>query len=197
MFKTTVKNLSCNKSDTSRHLWVKHTCCGRLTFTLQLSIKYWAMDLTKASKKYQEYCRADKHQSGNNKEEIHVSYNHTPCNPLKKHKYVTFRSLLLVRKSVDGFRIAVMALANSSCTDRVVEDVCGSVLNTYCIRHMQRQLWEFLSTNTKCKYSELWYVASEFHLHIWSQIVLQPLLMALGNNVNHDSKSKHWKMKAW
>lgn len=42
------------------------------------------MDLTKASKKYHEYCKADKHQSGNNKEEIHVSYNHTPCNPFQK-----------------------------------------------------------------------------------------------------------------
>lgn len=47
------------------------------------------MDLTKASKKYQEYCRADKHQSENNKEEIHSSYNHTVCNPLKRYKYVT------------------------------------------------------------------------------------------------------------
>lgn len=45
-----------------------------------------------------------------------------------------------MRKSVEGFKIAVMALANSSCTDRLVEDVCGSVLNTNCIRHMQREL---------------------------------------------------------
>lgn len=30
--------------------------------------------------------------------------------------YVTFNSLLLVKKSVDGLRIAVMALANSSWT---------------------------------------------------------------------------------
>lgn len=96
--------------------------------------------MTKASKKYQEYCGADKHQSENNKEETHVSYNYTLCNPLKKYKYATLRSLLLVRKSVDGFRIAVMALASSSCTVRVVEDVCGSVLNTNCIRHMQTQL---------------------------------------------------------
>lgn len=94
------------------------------------------MDLTKASKKYQEYCGADKHQSENNKKEIHASYNQTPCNPLKKYKYVTLRSLLLVRKSVEGFKMAVMALASSSCTVRVVEDVYGSVLNTNCVRHM-------------------------------------------------------------
>lgn len=50
---------------------------------------------------------------------------------------VTLSSLLLVRKSVEGFRIAVMALASSSCTVLVVEDVCGSVLNTNCSRHIQ------------------------------------------------------------
>lgn len=42
-------------------------CSDKLTFTLQLSIKYWAMDLTKASKKYQEYCRTDKHQPESHK----------------------------------------------------------------------------------------------------------------------------------
>lgn len=85
------------------------------------------MDFTKASKKYHEYCRADEHQSENNKKEIHVSSDRT-----KKEKYnhATLRSLLLVRKSVEGFRIAVMALASSSCTVRVVLDVYGSVLNT-------------------------------------------------------------------
>lgn len=41
------------------------------------------MDLTKASKKYQEYCRADKHQSESNAQEIHVSYDHTVCNYLQ------------------------------------------------------------------------------------------------------------------
>lgn len=55
----------------------------------------------------------------------------------KKYKYVTLSSLLLVRKSVEGFRIAVMALASSSCTVRVVEDVYGSVLNTNCMRNIQ------------------------------------------------------------
>lgn len=58
--------ISYDKADNHTHthtrpppppLRVKRTCSDRLTFTLQLSIKYWAMDLTKASKKYQEYCR--------------------------------------------------------------------------------------------------------------------------------------------
>lgn len=43
---------------------------------------------------------------------------------------ITLRSLLLVRKSVEGFRMAVMAFASSSCTVLVVLDVYGSVLKT-------------------------------------------------------------------
>lgn len=54
---------SCNKDKAGRHPRVRGACSDRPTFTLQLSIRYWAMDLTRASKKYQEYCRADKHQS--------------------------------------------------------------------------------------------------------------------------------------
>lgn len=81
----------------------------------------------------------EKQQLHNRTEQIDVNYNYTPCNPSKKgekkQKYVTLSSLLLVRKSVEGFRIAVIALASSSCTVRVVEDVYGSVLNTYCSRH--------------------------------------------------------------
>ena len=121
----------------SRHLWVERTCWGRRTFTLQLSIKYWAMDFPKASKKYQEYCRAHKHQSENETDDIHVRYNYTPCQTSTLYEDVTFSSLLLVRKSVDGFRMAVMALASSSCTNRAVEDVYGSVLNTNCKRHSE------------------------------------------------------------
>ena len=45
---------------------------------------------------------------------------------------LTFSSLLLVRKSVDGFRMAVMALASSSWTSRLVDAVNDSVLNTNC-----------------------------------------------------------------
>lgn len=48
-----------SKGHISTAFWVE------LTLTLQLSIKYCAMDLTKASKKYHEYCRTDKHQSEN------------------------------------------------------------------------------------------------------------------------------------
>lgn len=89
------------------------------------------MDFTKASKKYQEYCGADKHQSDSNKKKSIVVIH---CNFFFyfEYKFVTLRSLLLVRKSVEGFRIAVMALASSSCTVRVVLAVYGSVLNTNC-----------------------------------------------------------------
>lgn len=71
----------------------------------------------------------------------------------KKYRYVTLSSLLHVRKSVEGFRIAVMALANSSCTVRVVTDVYGSVLNTNCIR----EPCQFPSTNIKYRQSVVIY----------------------------------------
>lgn len=126
---------------------LNQTCYGRLTFTLQLSIRYWAMDLTKASKKYQEYCRAEKHPSdGNKKGHSRQLYSYT---------YVTLRSLLLVRKSVEGFKMAVMALASSSCTVRVVLDVYGSVLNT----NWRNTLWEGKLSIPRCKHSvagDLW-----------------------------------------
>lgn len=71
------------------------------------------------------------------------------------YKYVTLSNLLLVRKSVEGFRIAVMALANSSCTVRVVEDVYGSVLNTNCFTHMQQETCKPPSAKTQKIDSEL------------------------------------------
>lgn len=43
---------------------------------------------------------------------------------------VTLSSLLLVRKSVEGLRMAVMALASSSCTVLLLLPVYGSVLKT-------------------------------------------------------------------
>lgn len=43
---------------------------------------------------------------------------------------ITLSSLLLVRKSVEGFRIVVIALASSSCTVLPVA-VLASVINTY------------------------------------------------------------------
>ncbi len=43
--------------------------------------------------------------------------------------------------------------------------------------------------------SELLYMACEFYLHIWSQVVFQPLLMALRNNVNHDSEREQARVK--
>lgn len=92
------------------------------------------MDFTKASKKYQEYCGADKHQSDSNKK-VSIVVIHCVI-----FFFVTLRSLLLVRKSVEGFRIAVMALASSSCTDRAVLAVYGSVLNTNWRRDIQREV---------------------------------------------------------
>lgn len=94
------------------------------------------MDLTRASKKYQEYCREKNtnYTTGQSKLVLIIIIHHVTLQ--KKEKYVTLSSLLLVRKSVEGFRIAVIALASSSCTVRVVDDVYGSVLNTNCIRHI-------------------------------------------------------------
>lgn len=86
------------------------------------------MDLTKASKKYQEYCRADKHQPESHEKGLQVTPN--LGNYIRNHKYLTLSSLLLVRKSVEGLRMEVMALASSSCTVLVVLEVNGSVLNT-------------------------------------------------------------------
>lgn len=60
------------------------------------------MDLTKASKKYQEYCMANKHQSENNKEEIHVNYNYTLCNPLKKKVQLCYLEQLVTRQEISG-----------------------------------------------------------------------------------------------
>lgn len=80
------------------------------------------MDLTRASKKYQEYCGTNRLQS--------AKLNMKSCT-VTVLWYVTLSSLLLVRKSVEGFRIAVMALANSSWAVLVLADVYGSVLNTY------------------------------------------------------------------
>lgn len=95
------------------------------------------MDLTKASKKYQEYCRADTHQPESHKKTFLFTSN--LGNHYRNHKYFTLRSLLLVRKSVEGFRMAVMALASSSCTVRVVLEVNGSVLNTNWRGHIKRK----------------------------------------------------------
>lgn len=100
----------------------------------------------------QRNTRSTAGQTNINQRAIHrksMSVMITQCVIIYKYKYVTLRSLLLVRKSVEGFRIAVMAFASSSCTVRVVLDVCGSVLNTNWFGHIQRDLWESLSTNTK------------------------------------------------
>lgn len=86
------------------------------------------MDLTKASKKYQEYCRADKHTPESHEDGLQVNQN--LGNYSRNHKYFTLSSLLLVRKSVEGLRMEVMAFASSSCTVLVVLEVNGSVLNT-------------------------------------------------------------------
>lgn len=60
------------------------------------------MDLTKASKKYQEYCQADKHQSENNKEEAHVSCNYMLCYDLGKKGQMSNLKLLVTCQEVSG-----------------------------------------------------------------------------------------------
>ena len=90
------------------------------------------MDFTKASKKYQEYYETEI------RKQIQINANMKPDANVHRLLFhtdavlsITLSNLLLVRKSVEGFRIAVMALASSSCTVLVVVAVYGSVLNTY------------------------------------------------------------------
>lgn len=59
------------------------------------------MDFTKASKKYQEYCRADKHPSESSKKEIHVSSNWRQCNHFKKVQ-LFYLEELVTREEVGG-----------------------------------------------------------------------------------------------
>lgn len=64
-------------------------------------------------------------------------FNLKKCNEpnLKKGGFsLTLRSLLLVRKSVEGFKMDVMARASSSCTVLPFTAEQVSVLNTYCTR---------------------------------------------------------------
>lgn len=83
--------------------------------TLLLSIKYWAMDFTKASKKYQEYYETEiqKQIQINANMKLDVNVQKTLLHSIAV-LFITLSNLLLVRKSVEGFRIAVMALASSS-----------------------------------------------------------------------------------
>lgn len=73
------------------------------------------MDFTKASKKYHEYYETEiqKQIQINANMKLDVNVQKTLLHSIAV-LFITLSNLLLVRKSVEGFRIAVMALASSS-----------------------------------------------------------------------------------
>lgn len=85
------------------------------TLTLPLSIRYCAIDFTRASKKYHEYWNTKVYILTNDKYNSEQAFwDQRVLN--QSGVFSTLRSLLLVRKSVEGFKMDVMALASSSCT---------------------------------------------------------------------------------
>lgn len=98
----------------------------------------------------------------------------------RKERDVTFSSLLLVRKSVDGFRMAVMALASSSLTVFTLREEEGSGLKTNWRRRVGGACVSEHSAKIICVLS-----AGVMHLDVGPQVVLQPLFMALRHNMDH------------